>query len=137
MVYQLNLLYAHDNNFLMKERAMDKRIVFRNMEHSNVMEDYANQQLEKIEEFMQHFNTPHSINLYLEPSKTREHHHISLHVQCGSHHFESSYEHEGIPFYDVLDRVIDVMYKKLHEEKRKMDDDKKMVGRHDEFKKER
>ena len=55
MVYQLNLLYAHDNNFLMKERAMDKRIVFRNMEHSNVMEDYANQQLEKIEEFMQHF----------------------------------------------------------------------------------
>ena len=116
---------------------MDKRIVFRNMDHSDVMENYANQQLKKIEEFITHFNTPHIIDLYLEPSDVHEHHRVSLHVRYGSHFLESSYEHEGIPFYDVLDRVIDIMYKKLHEEKRKLNDNKKMVGRHDEFKKER
>ena len=116
---------------------MNKRIVFRNMDHSDVMETYANQQLEKIEEFIEHFNTPHIIDLYLEPSHVHEHHKVFLHVRLGSHHFESSYEHEGSSFYDKLDRVIDVMYKRLHEEKKKIDDMKKTVGRHDEFKKER
>jgi len=37
----------------------------------------------------------------------------------------------------VLDRVIDTMYHELHEEKKKQSDKKKMVGRHDEFKKQR
>jgi len=116
---------------------MDKRIVFRNMGHSDVMQDYANQQLQKIEEFIEHFNTPHIIDLYLEPSHVREHHRVELHVRFGPHHLESSYEQEGVSFYDALDRVIDTMYKRLHEEKRRLNDEKKTVGRHDEFKKER
>ncbi len=116
---------------------MEKRIVFRNMEHSDAMENYAHQQLAKIEEFIEHFNTPHIVDLYLEPSHVNEHHRIALHVRFGSHNLESTYEHEGLPFYDALDRVIDVMYRKLHEEKRKIDDKKKTVGRHDEFKKQR
>jgi ribosomal subunit interface protein len=116
---------------------MNKRIVFRNMDHSDVMESYAHQQLKKIEEFIEHFNTPHVIDLYLEPSHVHEHHRVALHVRFGSHNLESSYEHEGQSFYDTLDRVIDVVYKRLHEEKRKIDDDKKRAGRHDDFKKER
>ena len=116
---------------------MNKRIVFRNMEHSDVVHDYADQQLAKIEEFIEHFNSPHIIALYLEPSHVREHHRVELHVRFGSHTLESSYEHEGSSFYDTLDRVIDTMYRRLHEEKRKIDDQKKTVGRHEDFKKER
>lgn len=116
---------------------MNKRIVFRNMDHSDVMENYANQQLHKIEEFLSHVNKPIVIDLYFEPSKVHEHHRVELHVRCGHYDLNSSYEHEGTNFYDVLDRVIDVMYRNLHEEKRKYDDQKKTVGRHDEFKKQR
>jgi len=116
---------------------MNKRIVFRNMDHSDVMESYANQQLEKIEDFLEHAKAPVSIQLYFEPSKVHEHHRIELHVKSGEYDLHSSYEHEGSNFYDVLDRVIDVMYRNLHEEKSKQDDMKKTVGRHDEFKKQR
>ena len=116
---------------------MNKRIVFRNMDHSDVMENYANQQLKKIEEFLAHEDQPVKIDLYFEPSKVHEHHRVELHVKSGRYDLNSSYEHEGTNFYDVLDRVIDVMYRNLHEHKRKMDDHKKTVGRHDDFKKQR
>jgi ribosomal subunit interface protein len=116
---------------------MNKRIVFRHMDHSDVMENYANEQLHKIEEFLSHVGHPAHIDLYFEPSKVHSHHRVELHVKCGRYDLNSSYEHEGTDFYDVLDRVIDVMYKNLHEEKRKFDDMKKMTGRHEEFKKQR
>jgi ribosomal subunit interface protein len=116
---------------------MNKRIVFRHMDHSDVMESYANQQLERIEEFLSHSDKPLFIDLYLEPSKVHAHHRVELHVKCGEYDLHSSYEHEGTDFYDVLDHVIDVMYRNLCEAKRKHDDMKKTCGRHDEFKKQR
>ena len=116
---------------------MNKRIVFRNMEHSDVMEKYANEQLEKIIEFLENDRGPVHIDLYLEPSKVHEHHRIELHVKSAEYNLNSSYEHEGMGFYDTLDRVIDVMYRELHEAKRKNHDMEKMRGRHDDVKKHR
>jgi ribosomal subunit interface protein len=116
---------------------MNKRIVFRNMDHSDVMENYANQQLEKIEEFLSHVQKPITIDLYFEPSKVHQHHRVELHVRCGHYDLNSSYEREGADFYDVLDRVVDTMYRNILEEKRRYDDMKKQSGRHDDFKKER
>jgi len=116
---------------------MNKRIVFRNMDHSDVMEAYANEQLKKIEEFLEHDRDPIFIDLYLEPSHVHEHHRVELHVKSPSYDLNSSYEHEGLGFYDILDRVIDVMYRELREAKRKNHDQEKMRGRHDDIKKER
>ena len=116
---------------------MNKRIVFRNMEHSDVMQNYANEQLAKIEAFLEHVDKPAFIDLYFEPSKVHQHHRVELHVKCGHYDLNSSYEHEGMDFYDVLDRVIDVMYRNLCEEKRKYHDKIKTVGRHDDLKKQR
>ena len=116
---------------------MNKRIVFRNMDHSDVMEQYAHDQLERIVEFLEHDRGPVFIDLYLEPSKIHEHHRVELHVKSAEYDLNSSYEHEGMGFYDTLDRVIDVMYRQLCEEKRKKHDMEKMRGRHDEFKKQR
>jgi ribosomal subunit interface protein len=116
---------------------MNKRIVFRNMEHSDVMEKYANEQLEKIIEFLENDRGPVYIDLYLEPSRVHEHHRVELHVKSAEYNLNSSYEHEGMGFYDVLDRVIDVMYRELREAKRKNHDMEKMRGRHDEVKKQR
>lgn len=119
---------------------MHKRIVFRNMDHSAGMENYANEQLAKIEHFLiENEPTPIYLDLILEPSTVHEHNKVELRVK--SPHFDLITGHEfnhGEKFYDVLDRVIDTMYLRLHEENKRIKrDDPKTVGRHDDFKKER
>ena len=114
---------------------MNKRITFRDMPHSDVMEQYANEQLEKVVNFLQSERSPIYIDLVLAPSKVREHHLIELRVKTPHYELQSSYE--GAHFYDVLDRVIDTMYRELREKKDRRMEDRKMVGRHDEFKKQR
>ncbi len=114
---------------------MQKKITFRDMPHSAMLEDHANQQLAKIEEFLTHERTPITIDLVFKPSKVHAHHFIELRVDTP--HYKLITEHEGPDFYDVLDRVIDTMHRQLLEEKDKKIEDRKMVGRHEEFKKER
>lgn len=116
---------------------MHKRITFRNMDHSDVMEQYINQQLAKIEEFLENERTPIYIDIVLEASKVREHPRAELRVKAPHFDLISNYEHTGDDMYDVIDRVIDIMYHELHEYKKKECDNRKMRGRHDEFKKQR
>ena len=114
---------------------MHKKITFRNMDHSSVMEDYANQQLEKVIHFLEHENTPRYVDLILEPSTVHSHHRVELRVKTPNYDRVSNYE--DTDFYNVLDRVIDTMYKELCEDKKKRNDYLKSVVRHDDFKKQR
>jgi ribosomal subunit interface protein len=107
------------------------------MEKSDVMEQHIRDQLKKIEEFLSHDKEPITIHLALEPSKTREHHRIQLHVVTPHHDFMETYEHQGIPFYEAVDQAIDKMYFALRKEKERLIDERKWLGRHDEFKKQR
>ena len=117
---------------------MHKRITFRNMEHSDVMKRYANGQLEKVEKFLENEATPVYIDLIFEPSKIHQHHRVELRIKTPLYDLVSNYEYKGEAFYDTLDRVIDVMYRCLHEAKRKEKKDrKKTCGRHEDFKKQR
>ncbi len=116
---------------------MIKRVVFRHMEHSKVIEEYANQQLEKVIHFLENEPTPIYIDLIFEPSLVHEHHRVELLVKSPHYDLVSHYEFTGTGFYDVIDRVIDTMYHELHEKKRKNEDMRKMRGRHEEFKKQR
>ncbi len=118
-----------------RENGMNKRITFRDMPHSEVMEQYADEQLEKIVDFLHSERSPIYIDLVLAPSKVREHHLIELRVKSPNYELYSTYE--GAHFYDVLDRVIDTMYRELRQKKDRIVEDKKMVGRHEEFKKQR
>ena len=114
---------------------MNKKIVFRRMDHSPSMEDYANQQLDKIMEFLEKEPTPVYVDLILQPSKVHAHHNIELRVKSPSYDRVSNYE--GPDFYQVMDRVIDVMYHALREDSKRRKDNLKAVGRHDDFKKQR
>lgn len=116
---------------------MHKRITFRNMDSSEVMREYADGQLKKIEAFLSGEPTPIYIDLVFEPSKVHEHHKVELRVKSTHYDLISHYEHEGVPFYDIVDRVIDTMYKELHEAKQRRVDDRKEIGRHEDFKKQR
>jgi len=51
--------------------------------------------------------------------------------------FDVIVSEEGPDFYLMLDKVINVAYERLHEQKQRHVDDRKRLGRHDEFKKQR
>ncbi|QQR54151.1 HPF/RaiA family ribosome-associated protein [bacterium] len=115
---------------------MNKRIVFRHMDHSPAIEELANKHLQKIEHFLENEPTPIYIDLVMEPSKTREHSRIELRVK--SPHYDKIIHHEfqGDKFYDVLNDVIEKMHKELLEEKKKVKkDDWRHRGVPEDFKK--
>lgn len=97
---------------------MDKKVTFRHMEHSSVMDDYINQQLAKIEDFLSHEQEPVFLELVLEPSTVHAHHRVEIRIKTPEYYLVSNYE--GPEFYDVLDRVLDTMYYQLHEKKREL-----------------
>lgn len=102
---------------------MNKRITFRGMDHSPVIEEYCNNQLAKIEEFLTHERDPRFINFVLDAQRTHHHHHVQLHITTP--HYDIVTHAEAPDMYDVIDRVCDTMYRKLHEEKKKLKDDQK------------
>ena len=106
---------------------MHRRITFRGMSPSRIMEDYANQQLERIVTFLKNEGSPIYLDLILEPSKIHAHHRVELRVKTPRFDLISNYE--GPDFYEVLDRVIDVMYDDLHKKKEEWKDDIKTEGR--------
>ncbi|MFZ5954756.1 MAG: HPF/RaiA family ribosome-associated protein [Candidatus Dependentiae bacterium] len=114
---------------------MNKKITFRHMEHSQVLDDYANGQLARIISFLENEPSPVYVELTFTPSKVHAHHHVELLVS--SPNYDEFYSYTGPDFYDVVDKVIDGMYRKLLEAKDKRVEDRKMVGRHEEFKKQR
>ena len=115
-----------------------KHITFKNMEKSDVMHDYANEKLAHIEDFLSHERTPIFIELVLEASKTREHPKIELRIKTPHYdEFVGAEYSDGTPFYDALDNVLDTMYRRLLEKKKQLLDEKKWIGRHEEFKKQR
>ena len=114
---------------------MNKKFTFRDMDHSKVMQDYAEGQLVKIEDFLKHEPTPIIIDVIFQPSKVHAHHRIELLIK--SPHYDLVTHDEGGDFYEVLDLVFDSAYRRLLEQKDKHVEDRKMVGRHEEFKKQR
>jgi len=116
---------------------MHKRITFRNMEHSNPLEEHVHKHFSKIEKFLHNEPTPIYIDMVLESSKTHAHPRAELRIKTPHYDLVTHYEHEGVDMYDAIDRVIDVMYRQLHEQKEKENDQRKMRGRHGDFKKQR
>jgi ribosomal subunit interface protein len=112
---------------------MNKRFTFRNMDHSDAIQNYAEEQLVKIEEFLSNEREPIYLDLVFEPSKTHAHHRVEMHIKTP--HYSKNSDYEGPEFYRVLERVIDTMYRELCEQKRRNIDKLKEAGRHDELKK--
>jgi ribosome-associated translation inhibitor RaiA len=85
--------------------------------------------------FLEKERSPITLDLVLEPSKVHSHHKIELRVNTPHFHKISMYE--GPEFYEVLNRVIDTMYKELHKEKDKQQEHNREINRHNEVKKNR
>lgn len=99
---------------------MHKRITFREMEKSDVMEKYIDEQLEKIIKFIENERDPIYVDFVLESGRPHAHHQAELRVKTPNYDLISNYE--DAEMYDVIDRVIDVMYRQLTEKKKELQD---------------
>jgi len=107
---------------------MPKRITFRGMSHSPVIEEYCNDQLSKVEEFIENEREPIRLDLVLEAERTHHHHRVELRIKTPNYDLISNYE--GPDMYDVIDRVIDTMYHNLTQAKKKLVDENKTADKY-------
>jgi ribosomal subunit interface protein len=114
---------------------MNVKYTFRHMENTPVLEEHSKKQLARIIDFLQNERSPVFIELTCEPGKVHAHHKVHLLISSPDYNLFNDYE--GPDFYEVLDRVTDIMYRNLLELKDKHIEDRKMTGRHEEFKKQR
>lgn len=96
---------------------MNKRINFKNMEHAEVLRNFANQHLEKIEKLLESERTPIDIDLTLEPGQVHAHNKVTLHVRTAE--FSLMAHHEGKDFYQEINTVIDKMVQEVRRAKEK------------------
>jgi len=109
---------------------MDFQITYRHMENSPEIELHVRKQMERILHFLRDEATPVYIHLVLSPSKDHAHHEIELVIKTP--HYDLVGKDEGPICFVVLDQVIDTMYKRLEQAKRKVVDghkEKKRMGK--------
>ena len=102
---------------------MEKRIVFRGMDSSPVLEEYAQKHLEKLDRFLENERPPIAIDLVMEASHVHAHHKVELRVKTPNYDLVA--HHEGPELYQEVDRVVDKMLAELRRAKEKRVDSAK------------
>lgn len=102
---------------------MHVQITFKNMDHSPVLEKYAEKQLDKIKKFLAHEPTPIYIEVTLESHEVHQHNRVTVLVKTPN--YSAFSEHKGSDIYFEINEALDRMYKQLQKEHRKMVDAQK------------
>lgn len=99
---------------------MERRITFQSMDHSDSIENHANEKLNKIEEMLKgsDWQTPMFIELWLKANKQHVHHKADLHLKTPQ--FDLNSHDENTDMYVAIDNAIDKMVKLLKKEKSKI-----------------
>ncbi len=97
---------------------MNTRIVFRGMEHSQLLEDYAREALSKTDKFLSHEVDPIQVDMVLEAHKQHQHHKVEIRLKSKHHHVVMS--HEGTDIYVVIDYVVKHVVEEIKKNKDKM-----------------
>lgn len=102
---------------------MDKKVTFRGMDHSPVIEEYLDNALAKIENYLQNEREPIYLHVVLEAARTHHHHRVEARLKTP--HFELYSDYEAPEMYKVIDRVCDVLYRELLNKKKELVDKRK------------
>lgn len=94
---------------------MNKRIFFHEMERSIGLENYANEHLEGIINFLKNEREPIYLDLTLDAGRPHAHNRVELRIK--SPNYELICHEEGPEIYKVLDSVIDRMLYQLRQKK--------------------
>lgn len=106
---------------------MDVRIFFHEMEHSAAIESKAQELMQKIYKFLEHEREPIYIHLTIEAGRPHAHHQVEVRVK--SPNYELMVKDEGPDIYLLLNQMIDLMYKRLHEKKEELVRERRKVDK--------
>ena len=95
---------------------MKKKITFRGMDHSPVVEEYVNKHLEKIEKFLKNMS-PVTLDVILEAARVHHHHRVEIRLKAPSIDLVS--HNEAPELYLAIDKAIDKMAKEVARDKDK------------------
>ena len=102
---------------------MKKRIVYRGIDSTPVLEEFINTHLAKIEKLLENEPTPVMIDVIIEPSPVHAHNRVEIKVN--SPHYNLVAVHEGPEMYQEIDRVTDKMVSEIRRAKEKRVDQQK------------
>jgi ribosomal subunit interface protein len=102
---------------------MNKRITFRHMEPTPVIEEFAQKHLERLDKLLENERTPIYIDLVLEAFPNHAHQRVELLVKTP--HYDLVAHHEGPEMYQEIDRVVDIMMRELRKAKERFNDEQK------------
>ncbi|MGC2310514.1 MAG: HPF/RaiA family ribosome-associated protein [Candidatus Babeliaceae bacterium] len=96
---------------------MNKKITFRGMDSSPVMEKHINEQLAKIEAFLAHERPPIKMNILVEGHPS--HAHNKAEIRLSAPEYDVFITEEGPHLYKLIDSVLDRTYDSLRQQKEK------------------
>ena len=99
---------------------MNRRITFKNMEHSANIENFALEKLEKINRLIHEDRDPKIIDMVITGSAVHAHNQVELNVQFANVKLFS--HHEGPDVFKEIDIVIDKMLEEIRRAKDKLKD---------------
>jgi ribosomal subunit interface protein len=102
---------------------MNKRITYRGIESTPVLEEFINSHLEKVVKILEHEPTPIMIDFVLGASTVHAHHKVELRIKTP--HYDLIAHHEGPEMYQEIDKVVDKMVREIRRAKEKRIDEKK------------
>lgn len=102
---------------------MNIKITFRGCEHSEVIDNHIQQQLEKVRECLSHEMSPVLVEFLVTMHPTHGHHEVNARIHSPHYHFRAL--HEGKDVYAEINEVCDRLVKQIRDAKRKL------VDRHD------
>lgn len=107
---------------------MNRKIAFHGMDHSNPIEQHANQKLDKIKELLKNAEniTPFTQTLFLKANKLHPHHRAELNLKTPRFNLNS--HAEGTDMYVAIDNTVDKMVKLIKKEKDKLQDKIQKTG---------
>lgn len=102
---------------------MKKRIAYRGIESTPVLEEFITTHLAKVEKLLESEPTPIMIDVIIEPSNVHAHHRVEIKVKTP--HYDLVAHHEGPEMYQEIDRVTDKMVTEIRRAKEKRIDAQK------------
>ncbi len=96
---------------------MNIRITFRGMDHSDAMEAYVREGLQKVLHLLQKEQDPLVIECVLDAA--RQHHHHKVEIRLKSKHYHCVVAHEAPDMYPLIDHVIKVIVEDIKKQKDK------------------
>lgn len=96
---------------------MNITVTFRGMDHSNAIQEYAQEALEKVFKFIEKEPEPIKFEIILEAH--RQHHHHKVEIRMHSKHFHFMIHHEGPDLYQEIDWVVKHLVDEIKKQKNK------------------